>query len=382
MIYHIMRKYGHACKSSFLQVYLFCAGRIASRIQKPKKYREDYPIDFVVTWLDDSDPEWIKEKQKYAGEMREQASNIEARYRDWDTLVYWFRAVEKYAPWVNRVYLVTCGHKPSWLNLQNEKLTLVAHKDFMPKEYLPTFNCNSIELNMWRIPGLSEHFVYFNDDMFLNRPVDPEDFFENGLPRECAIAKPIHATRKKKGADSALAWKHALLNDYSVINSSFDIRRCIRRDPEKWFSYVIGSNAKYNRRLYTDGYLAGMVHPHVTRSFLKKAFVDLWNNQGKVLDETSKSRFRSSNNITDQLVALWMLFSGDFSPTTRDQLGKLFLASPDSVERFTEELLTPKYNVICYNDGAAVESEEFDEIKKRILDAFAEKLPEKSSFEI
>ena len=77
-----------------------------------------------------------------------------------------------------------------------------------------------------------------------------------------------------------------------------------------------------------------------------------------------------------------MLFSGDFSPATKDQLGINLLASKDTIDRFTEELLIPKYNVICFNDGTAMESEEFEIIKKRTLDAFAKKLPEKSSFEI
>lgn len=363
-------------------MYLYCGGRMTSILQKNRKHKEDYPIDFVVTWLDDSDPVWIKERQKYAGQMMEQASNANARFRDWGTLEYWFRAVEKYAPWVNHVYLVTCGHKPPWLNLQNDKLRFVTHEDFMPKEYLPTFNSCSIELNMWRIPGLSEHFVSFNDDMFVNRPVKPEDFFENGLPRECAIAKPIFVKSSGKTTDSSLAWKHMVLNDYSVITSSFNIRESISRNPSKWFSYVFGKDVKYNRRLYYDEYLSGMVFPHVSKIFLKKTFEELWDKQGRILDETSRSRFRSSSIVTDQLVMLWAMFRGDFSPAAKDQLGRAFVISSKSIEYITDELLSPKHNVICINDGEGTEDSAFDDLKQRVQDAFSKKLPEKSSFEL
>ena len=81
---------------------------------------------------------------------------------------YWFRAVERYAPWVNKVFLVTNGKFPDWINPDNPKLVLVKHDDYIPEEYLPTFNSCAIELHLHRIKDLSEHFVYFNDDTMLN----------------------------------------------------------------------------------------------------------------------------------------------------------------------------------------------------------------------
>ena len=128
-----------------------------------------YPIDFVVTWVDASDPEWLSQKEKYHTELShsEKKDNSSFRYREWGMFRYWFRAVEQYAPWVRYVWLVTCGHTPEWLNTEHPKLRVVRHEDFIPKEYLPTFSSICIELNLWRISGLSEHFVYFNDDMYL-----------------------------------------------------------------------------------------------------------------------------------------------------------------------------------------------------------------------
>ena len=135
-------------------------------------------IDFVIPWVDGSDPAWRKEKYKYMG-IDEPDAGAE-RYREMGILKYWFRAVEAYAPWVNQIHFITWGHLPQWLNTECPKLHIVNHKDYIPEKYLPTFSSHPIELNIHRIPGLSEHFVYFNDDMFLNGPVKPEFFFQNG----------------------------------------------------------------------------------------------------------------------------------------------------------------------------------------------------------
>ena len=136
-------------------------------------------IDFVMIWVDGADPAWRAEKNKYDS-SDERGDNTEIRYRSWDNLQYWFRGIEKFAPWVNRIHFVTWGHLPAWINKNNPKLNIVNHKDYIPEKYLPTFNANTIELNLHRIKGLSEQFVYFNDDMFVTAPVKPEDFFRNG----------------------------------------------------------------------------------------------------------------------------------------------------------------------------------------------------------
>ena len=117
-------------------------------------------IDFVVTWLDSSDPNWQKSLAEYSPNTK--GDKGKARFRDMRLFHYWFRAVEMYAPWVHKVFLITNGKYPDWINKDNPKLVLVKHEDYMPKECLPTFNSCAIELHMHKIKGLSEHFVYFN----------------------------------------------------------------------------------------------------------------------------------------------------------------------------------------------------------------------------
>ena len=123
-----------------------------------------HKIDFVVTWVDGNDVAWQAEKIRYSPKKTD-SGNEENRFRDWGLMKYWFRGIEKFAPWVNHVYFITWGHVPEWLNLEHEKLSIIKHSDYIPDEYLPTFNSNVIELNLHRIPQLSEHFVLFNDDM-------------------------------------------------------------------------------------------------------------------------------------------------------------------------------------------------------------------------
>ena len=81
-------------------------------------------IDFVVTWVDFNDPLWRKMYTDFTGKEIVADAN---RYRDWGLFKYWFRAVEKYAPWVNNVFLITCGQKPDFLNLDHPKLKFISH---------------------------------------------------------------------------------------------------------------------------------------------------------------------------------------------------------------------------------------------------------------
>ena len=141
-------------------------------------------IDFVILWVDGNDPAWREEFVRTRQAENDDASEI--RYRDWRNLHYWFRSAERFAPWVRKVHFITWGHLPAWLRRDHPKLHIVNHRDFIPAEYLPTFNSNTIELNIHRIEGLADRFVLFNDDTFLTRGCRPEDFFRRGVPCDMA----------------------------------------------------------------------------------------------------------------------------------------------------------------------------------------------------
>ena len=193
-------------------------------------------IDFVIAWVDGSDKTWQESKAKYDTKNKNENNGV-VRYRDWDELKYWFRGVEKYAPWVNKIYFVTCGQKPKWLDENNPKLVLVNHKDYMKEDYLPTFSANPIELNFHRIKGLSEHFVYFNDDMFIINPVKEEDFFKKGLPCDSYCESPLFMY----GSESS--FPYMLVNDSKMIAKHFNKREYIKKNFFKYINYKYGLKA-------------------------------------------------------------------------------------------------------------------------------------------
>lgn len=339
----------------------------------------DIPIDFVVTWVDSRDPAWQAEKEYYEqimGIHQNRGDNGEERYRDWDLFRYWFRAVEKYAPWVRHVYLVTCGHVPEWLNLEAPKLKVVKHTDFIPQEYLPTFNSNAIEINMHRIPGLSEHFVYFNDDVFLNRPTRPEDFFWNGEPNYSAIASPL----KNEGN---IAFYHMCFSVWGAIKEHYEgqVTKIICDHPEKWFAEDYGGLYEKNLIAARLGYLPGMYFTHLAISFRKTDFEKTWQMFPELMDDTSAHKFRTPQDATHQLISLHTIMEGEFHPVSIEHHGMQFWDPPKQLDAICEAVEQEKNLCICINDSPAVSPQDFLYLKQEIGKAMQRALPKKCSFE-
>ena len=245
------------------------------------------PIDCVVTWVDDSDPEWLAEKQRDEGTSKnkevDKDNDIE-RYRNWDLFHYWFRAVEEFAPWVNKVYLVTCGHVPTWINRSHPKLVIVSHKDYMDEAYLPTFNSNPIEENIHHLPGLTEHFVLFNDDMFLTQPVSPEDFFQDGKPLVCSVATPI-----QNGVCNE-TFNHIMLSNIGLMyNDNWE--KIIESKPEKWFFHGYGGRLMYNWHTYQQRFLTGIYFTHMPQALSKSTCEKVWKRFPETLNNLCLSGF-------------------------------------------------------------------------------------------
>ena len=335
---------------------------------------ENYPIDFVVTWVDGNDPVWQAEKAKYQVNVSNDDRNI--RYREWDNLQYFFRGVDKFAPWVNKVYLVTYGHYPKWLNLNCKKLSVVKHEDFMNKKYLPTFNCNPIALNIFRIKDLSERFVFFNDDMFLLRPVKRELFFagKDCLPTDFAITSTLSVTDKKDTV------QYAKFNNIVILNSHFDKKEQMKKNLDKWINLEYGWNSLRNLIFMGEHHFKAFANNHLAFSYLKTEIEDLWNVEFEELDNTCKHRFRSRDDVNQWLIRYWHLAKGKFVPIGRYKKGKVYeiyngVEQNQELFKIIEDQAMP---MICINDN---ENVDFEPMKERIKQAFDRILPEKSSFE-
>ena len=160
---------------------------IVQPIKIPTIDLDKLPIDIVYTWVNSNDIEWQRRLNSYLASehfrLNKDVYNHEfldkIRYRDRDELRYSLRSVEQYCPWVRHVYLVTDGQLPNWINLDHTKLKHIRHNQIMPMNSLPTFNSLAIEANLHKIKGLSDYFIYFNDDFFVNQPLEKSAFINS-----------------------------------------------------------------------------------------------------------------------------------------------------------------------------------------------------------
>jgi len=157
------------------------------------------PIDAVYTWVDSSDPVWQSSYREFkqsvpVGESHPTSRDL-GRYTSRDELKYSLRSLEMNLPWVRNIYLVTAGQVPCWLNTDNSKIKVISHADIFdsPEECLPTFNSHAIETQISKIDGLSEHFIYVNDDIFFGRPMSPNVFFTGSGAVKYSLAKAHYA---------------------------------------------------------------------------------------------------------------------------------------------------------------------------------------------
>lgn len=326
-------------------------------------------IDFVVPWVDGSDPEWQRQKSFYTNTPIIEG---DVRYRDWGSFKYWFRAVEKYAPWVNRIFLITCGQVPEWLNVDHPKLRLIEHKDYMPQEYLPTFSANPIELNIHRIPELSEHFVYLNDDMFLNCEAKEEDFFVNGSPCLSAVLSEFIPTIIN---DEFL---HCLCNDIAFLNSHFKKRDVIKANREKWYTPVYGKGMLKNVFYSLNRHGFSMLQNfHMASPMLKSTYEKVWMLEPELLHETSLHKTRNIRDVNQYIMSYYDIGTGNFNPRNPRDGHYYEIGRYGDVLR--DDIINGRHKIICINDTVC---ENFEEETQSIIAAFEKKFAEKSFFEI
>ncbi len=328
-------------------------------------------IDFVITWVDMNDPEWRAEFAKYRTEGQTEKNGVSrARFRDNGLLKYWFRGVEKFAPWVRKVHFVTCGQKPDWLDTGNPKLHLVNHEDIIPKEFLPTFNSVVIERYQHKIADLAECFVYFNDDFYITDSLEPQRFFRHGLP--CDIAAFTYNP-------SWSQWYKRIKNNSLLINRHFDKKEVMRLHGDKWFDAGYGGKALWNYLLYFHDRFIPLRTPHNAQPYLKSTFNEVWAAAGEELTATSANRFRTRTDLTPELFRTWQICRGNFTPYNTYKDTKMFplMIRP---RQAVNAVRRQSYKLVCLNDNVHIRN--YDAVMERLRTAFEEILPEKSGFEI
>lgn len=338
-------------------------------------------IDIVIRWVNDKDTEWQQLKRKYqlldqnqdysSEEINQDLySKNDIRYRDWDLLKYWFRGVEKYAPWVRKVFFVTCGQKPEWLNCEHPKLRMVNHKEFIPQEWLPTFSSRTIDYNIFRIPDLSEQFLFVDDDMFIIKETKETDFFMNGLPCDSMVFNAMTAS-----FDDTINTN--IYNAMAIINKHFFKEEFSRNERLKmWFTPKYGKYLYKNIVLAPWTYYVGFQDFHLPEGFLKETYRELWKKEEHWLSETCSHKFRKTSDVNQWLIRYWQLASKKFVPRSVN-IGHYFELSDNNIKVY-DGIRKQKYKLICINDGVV---KDFERERKNLQDAFMSILPEKSKYE-
>jgi len=277
---------------------------------EPKDSTEfDFPIDIVYLWVDGSDPNWLSIKNQYLEIGHQQtyvadeacASN---RFYDHDELKYSLRSLLKFAPFFNHIYIVTMNQIPKWM-IAHPKITIVDHQEiFSTIEDLPTFNSQSIEANIHHIPGLSEHFIYFNDDVLLGQPVTPYDFFTREGKVKVLFEKGLTVSPNPEVQASLYrkAWVNssAVLNSYFIkerrqrlCHAPFALRKSYIENIERLFPFVFFSNSSHRFRSDKDFNLTNGLFQYVWKyqecleiGNLTNKMISIYNDEH--LPETSK----------------------------------------------------------------------------------------------
>ena len=247
--------------------------------------------------------------------------NNDRRFRDYGSLKAVLRSIDLYAPWINNVYLVVQSESqvPDWVNRDIVKIVL--HEDFIPKEYLPTFNCNTIETHLHLIPGLSEKFIYFNDDTVLNNMNYPEDYF---IGDKCV--NYIICT-----------------NTDRIINNDSIFYQSLRFSNTHKLYKTIGTELSYT-----------YFNSHGPTPLLKSVCAEIYN---KININPHISAFREKTNLTQELFTIYALYRRKLIllKNSRNRNYTLNKSSGGIIPSYIDEfklffLDNDKYKTICVND--------------------------------
>lgn len=223
---------------------------------------QPFPIDVVITWVNGDDPAHAAKREAYrilTGKKPQTAATKARRFTDNGELRLCLRSIRTHAPWVRYVWLITDDQRPDWFDPEiasDHGVHLVNHRQIFAghEDLLPTFNSLSIETMLWRIDGLAEHFIYFNDDFMLVGPCPRETFFTNDgrpvLRGRWSSASPetkltFHSTNKVVAA-KMMGGSRARF--FSPMHVAYPMRRSVLSALGSRFSGQFARNAAYRFR--------------------------------------------------------------------------------------------------------------------------------------
>ena len=281
-----------------------------------------FDIDMVFSWVDGASLEWQRARAKrMESYVVGEGDSAEARFRQIDELKFALRSVHLFAPWVRKIFIVTDSPVPAWLD-EHADVTIVRSEDFfVDPSVLPTHNSHAIEAQLHHIPGLSEHFLYSNDDMFFGRPVRPEMFFSPG-----GVTKFIEATTRIGMGDS------------NPGRSGFE------------------NGARVNRRLLEErfGRITTRHLEHAATPLRKSVLFELEREFAEDFRRTSASAFRSATDIsvTNSLYHYYALMTGRAVVQTQAKVKYVDTTMRAGLRELRRLRKRRSHDFFCLNDGS------------------------------
>ncbi|MHC2999489.1 sugar phosphotransferase [Microbacterium sp. HJ5] len=299
-------------------------------------------VDIVFSWVDGSASDFQRQR---AARMAEyvvgEGDDGPARYRHVDELRYALRSVHMYAPWVRRIFIATDSPTPAWLE-DHPQVTIVRSEEFFADpSVLPTHNSHAVEAQLHRIPGIAEHFLYSNDDMFFGRLTEPELFFTPAAVTkfvECEVRIGAGApAAHRSGHDNGLRVNRALLRER--------FGRTIVRDLEHCATPLRRSVMAELEREFPDDFA-----------------------------RTAASRFRASTDIsvTNSLYHYYALMTGRAVATTRPRTRYVQTTLTASLRRLERLAERTDIDMFCLNDGG--ETEVPEQLRARVVQEALERM--------
>lgn len=281
-------------------------------IDQARRLQPTPPIDAVVTWVNDQCPKW---QELWKSVFPDRPIDLD-RHSNNDELRYCLRSVWYNCPWINRIYIVSNCLPPHWLR-RHPKVVWVDHEEIFPdKRNLPTFNSHAIECCLHLIPELSEHFIYFNDDFFVNRIATPEQFFH------------------------PLGYSIARLEPYGVVNFE-------RRSDDE--AYLNAARKGRDLLLSHYGYRATQLHQHVPYALRKSTLMEMENLWGPLIRDVRGHKLRHFEDISlvSFLYHHYAIIHGYAYPTTSD----CAIIRNTNYKRFFNYNSIREKEYFCINDG-------------------------------
>ncbi len=341
-------------------------------------------IDFVLPWVNPLDREWQEKKSFYSNiDLKETNSNHKSRYRDMETLRYVLRSIEKNCPWYNKLYLITEGHYPEWLDINNNKISLVTHNQlYYNKEHLPVFNSSSIEMNLSNIDSLSENFVYLNDDMIIMRGLNKDRFFFHDKPVDFLNHAWLPRNKIYSWLRSSDVWVDSLRNNLRLVNSQCNLRK-ITKDMLYHSSYSVKSKLANFLFFYVYKKAFWLEHWHHPQPYNKNTLFSVREMFSKEMSICSANRFRDKSDLTQYLYRYWHLLNGEFYPKRHyDDIERNLSSKKDLLEMIDFIESNENVKFACFNDSPYLSDEDYQCVKGILMDYLNKKFPDKASFEL